>query len=95
MGVKYSKFFTVKGALSLEPVTILVKQTEDDDSNIISIESLEGEYLSVNDLKKAIRRIREDVKIDDKIHNILPLKLPDAVKLVEALNEAIVTGGPG
>ena len=94
MGVKYSKFFTVKGAMSLEPVTILVKHTEDEDSRIISIESLEGDYHSVNELKKAIRRIREDAKVDDKIHNILPMKLPDARLLVEALTEAIVIGGP-
>ena len=46
MVVKYSKFFTFTGAITLEPVTILVEPVEADGFRDISIESLEGEYPS-------------------------------------------------
>jgi hypothetical protein len=44
MTVKYSKIFTVTGAITLEPVTILVEYVEAEGFRGISIESLEGEY---------------------------------------------------
>lgn len=95
MGVKYSKFFTVNGAITLEPVTIVVLCAEDEDSCVISIESLEGEYSSASakEFEKDSRRVIEDATVgEDKIYNFLPLMLPDAVKLVEALTEAIAAG---
>ena len=81
--VKYSKFFTVTGAITLEPVTIRVECIKAEGFLGISIESLEGEYSSLDDFDNA-SGIGED-----KIHNFLPMKLPDARILVDALNEAL------
>ena len=83
MVVKYSKFFTVTGAITLEPVTIRVECIKAEGFLGISIESLEGEYSSPDDFNKA-SGIGED-----KIHNFLPMRLPDAHKLLDALKEAL------
>ena len=83
MAVKYSKFFTVTGAITLEPVTIRVECIKAEGFLGISIESLEGEYSSIDDFNNA-SGIGED-----KIHNFLPMRLPDAHKLVDALKEAL------
>lgn len=93
MGVKYSKSFTVTGAITLEPVTIVVEYVEAEGFRGISIESLEGEYSSTKEFEKASGHIIEESKVgDDKIYNFLPLMLPDAEKLMEALTEAIAAG---
>jgi len=83
MVLRYSKIFTIIGAITLEPVTILVECIKAEGFLGISIESIEGEYSSRDDFDKA-SGIGED-----KIHNFLPMKLPDAKKLVETLNEAL------
>ena len=83
MVLRYSKIFTIIGAITLEPVTILVECIKAEGFLGISIESLEGEYSSLDDFDKA-SGIGED-----KIHNFLPLKLPDARMLVDSLNEAL------
>uniref|UniRef100_A0A6M3M587 Uncharacterized protein n=1 Tax=viral metagenome TaxID=1070528 RepID=A0A6M3M587_9ZZZZ len=83
MVLRYSKLFTVTGAITLEPVTIRVECIKAEGFLGVSIESLEGEYSSPDDFDKA-SGIGED-----KIHNFLPMKLPDARMLVDALNEAL------
>lgn len=83
MVLRYSKIFTIIGAITLEPVTILVECIKSEGFLGVSIESIEGEYLSRDDFDKA-SGIGED-----KIHNFLPMKLPDAQMLVDSLNEAL------
>lgn len=83
MVLRYSKLFTIISAISLEPVTILVECIKTDGFLGVSIESIEGEYSSRDDFDNA-SGIGED-----KIHNFLPMKLPDAHTLVEVLNEAL------
>ena len=90
MTVKYSKIFTVTGAITLEPVTILVEYTKAEGFRGISIESLEGEYDSTKEFGKTSNQIIEEMKVSaDKIYNFLPLLLPDTRQLVDALNEAL------
>ncbi len=84
MTVKYSKVFTVTGAITRELVTILVECIEAEGFRGVCIESLEGEYPSTEEFKKGMNAS------DDKIHNFLPLMLPDTRQLVDTLNEALV-----
>lgn len=95
MGVKYSKFITSIGALTFEPVTILVECIKAEGFQGISIESLEGEYDSTEEFSKHSNRVMEDMKTSDKIYNFLPLTLPDARQLVEMLNEALAASEVG
>lgn len=96
MVVKYSKFFTFTGAITREPVTILVEYIEADGFRGISIESLEGEYPSAKEFDKASGVAIEGKKVgEDKIYNFLPMMLPDAHMLVDALNEALVASEEG
>ena len=91
MTVKYSKIFTVTGAITIEPVTILVEYVEAEGFRGISIESLEGEYNSTKEFGKTSTQIIEEMKESaNKIYNFIPLMLPDTRQLVEALNEALV-----
>ena len=90
MVVKYSKSFTITGAITVEPVTILIEYVEADGFKGVSIESLEGEYDSTEEFENAYRRVVEDMKVDEeKIYNFLPMTLPDAHRLMDTLNEAI------
>jgi len=90
MVVKYSKFFTATGAITLEPVTIHVEYVEAEGFRGIAIESLEGEYPSAKEFEKISSRVIEELKESaDKIYNFLPLMLPDARQLVDTLNEAL------
>jgi len=96
MGVKYSKFFTFTGAITLEPVTILVEYIEAEGFRGVSIESLEGEYPSAKEFDKASGVVLEEKKVgEDKIYNFLPMMLPDARQLVDALNEALAASEEG
>ena len=90
MGVKYSKIFTVTGAITGEPVTILVEYIEAEGFRGISIESLEGEYPSTEEFGKDSNLVfKESTRSIDKIYNFFPLMLPDTRQLVEALKEAL------
>ena len=84
MTVKYSRVFTVTGAITRELVTILVECIEAEGFRGVSIESLEGGYPSTEEFKKGM-----DASAD-KIYNFLPLMLPDARQLVDTLNEALM-----
>ncbi len=96
MTVKYNKIFTVTGAITREPVTILVEYVEAEGFQSVSIESLEGEYPSTKEFGKASDRVIEEMKVsDDKIYTFLPLMLPDTRQLVDALNEALTASGEG
>ena len=96
MAVKYSKFFTVTGAITLEPVTILVELVEADGFRGVSIESLEGEYHSSKEFDKASGVVLEETKVsENKMHNFLPMMLPDVHKLVDTLNEALAASKEG
>ena len=83
MTVKYSKLFAVTGAISREPVTIRVELIEAKGFQGVSVESLEGEYSSIDDFDKA-----SGIN-SGKIHNFIPMNLPDARRLAAALNEAL------
>jgi len=96
MAVKYSKIFTVTGAITGEPVTILVEYIEAEGFRGISIESLEGKYPSTEEFGKDSNRVFKDSpRSIDKIYNFFPLMLPDTRKLVEALNEALQASEEG
>lgn len=84
MAVKYSKFFTVIGAITNEPVTILVELVEAEGSKNVFIESVEGEYKSAKDFDEAYKSGEE------KIRNFIPMMVPDVQNLVNALTEALV-----
>jgi cobalamin biosynthesis Co2+ chelatase CbiK len=83
MTVRYSKIFTVIGAISHEPVTILVERIEAEGYQGVTIESLEGEYPSVEDFEK------ETEARSDKIYNLLPLMLIDTRQFADTLKEAL------
>jgi len=96
MAVKYSKIFTVTGAITGEPVTILVEYIEAEGFRGISIESLEGKYPSTEEFGKDSNRVFKDSpRSIDKIYNFFPLMLPDTRQLVEALNEALQASEEG
>lgn len=91
MTVRYSKIFTVTGAITSEPVTILVEGIEAEGYQAVHIESLEGEYPSAEEFGKAAKHVLEGMnKKGDKIYNFLPLMLSDARQLADTLNEALV-----
>jgi len=90
MPVKYSRIFTVTGAITVEPVTILVEYLEAEGFRGISVESLEGDYPSAKEFGKASDRVIEELRqSDDKIYNFLPLKLPDVRQLMDSLCGAL------
>ncbi len=90
MVVKYSKLFTMTGAITREHVTIIVEYIEAEGFRGISIESLEGEYTSAKEFDKASGLALKNMKVgEDKIYNFLPMMLPDAHRLVDALKEAL------
>ncbi len=91
MVIKYSKLFIVTGAISCEPVTVIVKYVETDGFQSVFIESLEGEYASTKEFEKASGRIIDKTEVgDEKIYNFLSLVPSDAHKLMGTLNEALV-----
>ena len=93
MVVKYSKSFTTTGAITSEPVTILVEYIEADGFKGVSIESLEGKYDSTEEFEKAYKRAISKTKVGkDKIYNFLPMKLEDAIQFRNMFNEAIDAG---
>ena len=91
MTSKYSKSFTTIGAITGEPVTILVEYIEADGYKGVSIESVEGEYNSPEEFEKACKQVLNSTNGDEtKIYNnFLPMTIPDAQRLVDTLNEAI------
>jgi len=89
MVVKYSKSFTITGAITVEPVTILIEYVEAEGFKGVSIESLEGEYDSTEEFENAYRRVVKDKVDEEKIYTFLPMTLPDAHRLMDTLNEAI------
>ncbi len=90
MNVKYSKLFTITGAITNEPMTILVEYIDADGFKCVSIASLEGEYASTEEFEKAHKLAVDKTEVgEEKIYNFLPMMLPDTHKLMDALNEAI------
>jgi len=94
MGVKFSKSFIIIGAITGDPVTILVEYVEVEDFKGVSIESLEGEYSSTEEFEKAYRRATSELGFsEEKIYNFLPMTLDSAKTLTTTLNEAIAISG--
>jgi len=92
MTVKYSKGFTITGAITGDPVTILVEYVKVDTFKGISIESLEGKYASSEDFEKAYKQALNSTNGDEaKIYNFLPMTLTDAKRLYAVLAGAIET----
>ena len=83
MAVKYSKFITVTGAISHEPITILVECIKTKKFLCVSIESLEGKYSSREKFDEDFKDLR-----NGKIRSFLPMNLPDTQRLVDVLTEA-------
>ena len=91
MGSKYRKSFVSTGALTGEPVTILVEYIEAKGFKGVSIESLEGEFKSPEEFEKAYK-LTSTNKVDnssDKIYNFLPMSLHTAQTLTNLLIEAV------
>lgn len=92
MTVKYSKGFSITGAITGEPVTLLIEYVQVDDFKGISIESLEGTYPSGEEFQEAYKRALASSDIEDaKIYNFIPLELSDAKRLNTVLGAAIAT----
>ncbi|GAH11675.1 unnamed protein product [marine sediment metagenome] len=92
---KFRKSFVSTGALTGEPVTILVEYIEAKGFKGVSIESLEGEFDSPEEFEEAYKRTVEN-KADepkDLIYNFLPMTLHTAQILKDTLNEAMSASG--
>ena len=90
MTIKYSKNFTILGAITGDPVTILVEYVKVDSFKGISIESLEGEYEGSEEFEKAYKQAIANTDLEDsKIYNFLPMNLEDAKRLSAVLMGAI------
>jgi len=94
MTVKYSKPFTIIGAITGEPVTILVEYVKTDSFKGISIESLEGTYETSKEFEKAYKQAFanidvENIDVEDPIYNFLPMTLIDAKQLNTILANVI------
>ncbi|KKK64829.1 hypothetical protein LCGC14_2980280 [marine sediment metagenome] len=87
---KYRKSFVSTGALTGEPVTILVEYIEAKGFKGVSIESLEGEFTSPEEFETAYKRhSASDEVVSDKIYNFLPMTLRTAQTLKNLLGEAM------
>ena len=103
MVLRYSKLFTVTGAISHEPVTVLVESMEAlDGRKIVSIKTLEGEYGSARDFEQSIeytigRWEHGDIsgRKEVKLWTLLSFILPETSQFVDALNEAIAASEAG
>ncbi len=103
MVLRYSKLFTVTGAISHKPVTVLVESIETNEGHkLVSIKTLEGEYGSARDFEASIdytigRWERGDISTrkEVKVWTFLSFVLPDASQLVDALNEALAASEEG
>ena len=103
MVLRYSKLFKVTGGISREPVTVLVESKETlEGHKLVCIKTLEGEYGSARDFEASIeytieRWERGDISTrkEVKMWTLLHFILPEASRLVDALNEAITASGEG
>ncbi len=90
MGSKYRKSFVSIGALTGEPVTILVEYIEAKGFKGVSIESLEGEFNTPEEFEHAYKRHAVNISEgSDKIYNFLPMTLKTAHILKDSLIEAV------
>lgn len=87
---KYRKCFVSTGALTGEPVTILVEYIEAKGFKGVSIESLEGDFNSPEAFELAYKRHTVNVSEgSDIIYNFLPMTLRTANILKDSLSEAV------
>ena len=97
MVLRYSKLFTVTGATTHEPVTVLVESIETlEGHKLVAIKTLEGEYGSARDFEESLdytigRWEPGDISTrkEIKMWTLLSFMLPEASRLVDALNEAL------
>ncbi len=90
MGSKYRKSFVSIGALTGEPVTILVEYIEAKGFKGVSIESLEGEFNTPEAFELAYKHHSINISEgSDKIYNFLPMTLKTAHILKDTLIEAV------
>jgi len=103
MVLRYSKLFSVTDAITHEPVTVLVESIDPlDGQKFVAIKTLEGEYGSARDFEQSIdytigRWERGDIsgRKEVKMWTLLSFMLPEASRLVDALNEAMVASEAG
>lgn len=97
MVLRYSKLFTVTDAITHEPVTVLVESIETlEGHKLVYIKTLEGKYGSARDFEESLdytigRWERGDISTrkEVKMWTLLSFMLPEANRLVGALNEAL------
>ena len=97
MVLRYSKLFTVTDAITHEPVTVLVESIETlEGRKLVYIKTLEGKYGSARDFEESLdytigRWERGDISTrkEVKMWTLLSFMLPEANRLVGALNEAL------
>ncbi len=103
MVLRYSKLFTVTGAISHEPVTVLVESIETlEGHKLVAIKTLQGAYGSARDFEASLdytigRWERGDISTrkEVKMWTLLSFMLPEASRLVDALNEALAASEEG
>jgi len=103
MVLRYSKLFSVTDAITHDPITVLVESTDTlDGQKFVNIKTLEGEYGSARDFEQSLdytigRWERGDISTrkEVKLWALLSFMLPEASRLVDALNEAIVASEAG
>ena len=103
MVLRYSKLFTVTDAITHEPVTVLVESIETlEGHKLVYIKTLEGKYGSARDFEESLdytigRWERGDISTrkEVKMWTLLSFMLPEANRLVGALNEALVASEEG
>ena len=96
MSIKNTKLLTVTGVFRDDPITFLVETLKNPgEEAIISFETLDGVYESREDFEDALDYTVDRYgkgyahKDDVKRWSLIYLKLLDAHRLVDALNEAL------
>jgi len=103
MGVNYSKIFTATDAINHEPFTVLLETINPiGGETFVVIKTLEGEYetreefqdareYTLKGWEKGYTRDKGEIKL----YSSITLILPEAHKLVAALNEALAVSEEG
>ena len=89
MGSKFRKSFVSTGALTGEPVTILVDYVEGKGYKGITLESLEGSFSSPEAFEIAYKQYSATVDAKKESYNFLSMSLRTTQTLTDILGEAM------
>jgi len=95
VGVVYSKLIHGFDAVTGEPVTILVEAKSDPGLYDVAIQSLDGEYETLEEFEREVNKTIDDAEKGQdtpeakRVWNFLAITLMTAKKLSEALDEAL------